>query len=729
MCLTLVSVEDENFNQLGEEGSPEELKFSSALVDDLSKASGLPEASFEIESLNHSKIFATIIARVEITVNAKMKSVMEVIEDLKSQVGRENSALLTGSVTCHTRAIRIQEKIQPAGEEKNGPAKEVKPDLQLQVHEQATPAQNESMWQRCTRFLCCRSGREVDRVPDVEIGGVVDQDDKPTTTVLDPEIPSDKETKERTEKNRAGGLLLADISTGSHRTYTLDMCDQPETCLYSNKGVFFNIVNRNKKRDVRVLKFEGGAANGYGDVQAALYACKSGPCSGFENVAGKWYTVWNGVLRSKKSTTITLSFGGAVVKAGESVGFFLHAARGGGVCYSQEGVKAQDDTIVVEPWFATNSSKVFDKHSKKMYTIAGSVTYKLDAVLKPKNKSQKKEEAWVLWQPKTFVDDEVPLLTEYSREVFVHSLGDMSFLSDDSSTQQEKQKSFMKSPRRPNLRHAASTPRTGGDLSIDHPLHRVASTPQILGDLSIEASALGKSDLQRGLALTADVAVVQTGTLSMADVAEKMINRKIYSQAWVEWKLVVLSGKAERKHKNDSSRIQDAKTWELPADSQHHPSDAALLHHPSLRGVEKSRLVHSFASHASDHQRPDAEVEMGASKQDMPSPRDVPELQAVSANADEHSMEACPSFDVQTAPSDDIKAAPHAPRAAAVSDHPSLRKTNSLYLVPPMFKVSDETEPVTRSTGTDGPQPRRTQSYSGPRTVTSELTSANSFKV
>jgi hypothetical protein len=120
---------------------------------------------------------------------------------------------------------------------------------------------------------------------------------------------------------------------------------------------------------------------------------------------------------------------------------------------------------------------------------------------------------------------------------------------------------------------------------------------------------------------------------------------------------------------------------------------------------------------------------MGASKQDMPSPRDVPELQAVSANADEHSMEACPSFDVQTAPSDDIKAAPHAPRAAAVSDHPSLRKTNSLYLVPPMFKVSDETEPVTRSTGTDGPQPRRTQSYSGPRTVTSELTSANSFKV
>ena len=141
-------------------------------------------------------------------------------------------------------------------------------------------------------------------------------------------------------------------------------------------------------------------------------------------------------------------------------------------------------------------------------------------------------------------------------------------------------------------------------------------------------------------------------------------------------------------------------TEELPADSQHHPSDAALLHHPSLRG-----------------------------EQDMPSPRDVPELQAVSANADEHSMEACPSFDVQTAPSDDIKAAPHAPRAAAISDHPSLRKTNSLYLVPPMFKVSDETEPVTRSTGTDGPQPRRTQSYSGPRTVTSELTSANSFKV
>ena len=39
-------------------------------------------------------------------------------------------------------------------------------------------------------------------------------------------------------------------------------------------------------------------------------------------------------------------------------------------------------------------------------------------------------------------------------------------------------------------------------------------------------------------------------------------------------------------------------TEELPADSQHHPSDAALLHHPSLCGVEKSRLVHSFASHA-----------------------------------------------------------------------------------------------------------------------------------
>ena len=108
---------------------------------------------------------------------------------------------------------------------------------------------------------------------------------------------------------------------------------------------------------------------------------------------------------------------------------------------------------------------------------------------------------------------------------------------------------------------------------------------------------------------------------------------------------------------------------------------------------------------------------------------DVPELQAVTANAAEHSMEACTLFDVRTAPSDDIRAAPRDPRAAAISHYPSLRKMHSLHPVPLLFEDGGYTQPETHSTATNGSQPRRTQSYSGAKSVTSELTFANSFKV
>ena len=132
--------------------------------------------------------------------------------------------------------------------------------------------------------------------------------------------------------------------------YTLEMESTVEFAGWSNKGVFFNIINRGKK-PVRILEFEAGAANG-GNRDATLYVCKAGPCGGNETLPGKWYTVWHGRLMSKRSSLVQLSGGGVVLEARKTMGFFLHSTMDG-VCYSRPQEGAKDTVLEVEPWFAT----------------------------------------------------------------------------------------------------------------------------------------------------------------------------------------------------------------------------------------------------------------------------------------------------------------------------------------------------------------------------------------
>lgn len=133
--------------------------------------------------------------------------------------------------------------------------------------------------------------------------------------------------------------------------YTLPMASTVEFAGWSNKGVFFNIINRSQK-PVRILHFMAGAANG-GSRDATVYACKNGACDGNESEPGKWYTIWSGVLLSKKSTLVELSGNGVVVEARKTMGFFLHSVKDG-VCYSMQQKGAKDKILEVEPWFATN---------------------------------------------------------------------------------------------------------------------------------------------------------------------------------------------------------------------------------------------------------------------------------------------------------------------------------------------------------------------------------------
>jgi len=68
--ITLVSPNDEDFNELDDEGSQARIAFISALCADLARASDQPEASFVIKRI-FLKIYVTILVDIEITTTVK----------------------------------------------------------------------------------------------------------------------------------------------------------------------------------------------------------------------------------------------------------------------------------------------------------------------------------------------------------------------------------------------------------------------------------------------------------------------------------------------------------------------------------------------------------------------------------------------------------------------------------------------------------------------------------
>ncbi len=106
------------------------------------------------------------------------------------------------------------------------------------------------------------------------------------------------------------------------------MQETVEASHHSNKGVFFNVVNKAADTDVVVTGLEAGAS--YGTRRATLWVCGRGACKGNEGEEGAWRAVWTGDLMERKTTQVPLGEG-VVVRAGSALGCLLHA-RENGVC-------------------------------------------------------------------------------------------------------------------------------------------------------------------------------------------------------------------------------------------------------------------------------------------------------------------------------------------------------------------------------------------------------------
>ncbi len=146
-----------------------------------------------------------------------------------------------------------------------------------------------------------------------------------------------------------------------------------EAAIFSNKGVFFNVVNKAADTDVVVTGLEAGAYRG--TRQATVWVCERGACQGNEAEEAAWRAVWTGDLIEDKTTQVPLGEG-VVVKAGTALGFMIHSQ----VClvrYSNCCRGAEDSVLKVEPWYATESGNPFgpNQGGNFKYTPAGAIHY------------------------------------------------------------------------------------------------------------------------------------------------------------------------------------------------------------------------------------------------------------------------------------------------------------------------------------------------------------------
>ena len=107
-------------------------------------------------------------------------------------------------------------------------------------------------------------------------------------------------------------------------------CDSVESPGFSNKGLFFNVVNTSSE-PILITEIEAGAYGGTRD--ACLWACKHGACAGHETDSSSWRAVWKGKLKEKSATSCVFTLAEVRLAPGEVQGFLLHSEEGF-VCYS-----------------------------------------------------------------------------------------------------------------------------------------------------------------------------------------------------------------------------------------------------------------------------------------------------------------------------------------------------------------------------------------------------------
>jgi hypothetical protein len=97
------------YSRSGEVGTEQRQAFESALIQDISTASGLPEDNFHVKSLSPG----SIVAEIEVcTKSAGGPDALWVVQDLKSQVSDPHSALRAGHLTkCTVSASILQPEV------------------------------------------------------------------------------------------------------------------------------------------------------------------------------------------------------------------------------------------------------------------------------------------------------------------------------------------------------------------------------------------------------------------------------------------------------------------------------------------------------------------------------------------------------------------------------------------------------------------------------------------
>ena len=162
---------------------------------------------------------------------------------------------------------------------------------------------------------------------------------------------------------------------------TLATSDSPETTLFSNLGVYFDV--RSDGPAVTLTALTGGGSV-HGDAAVTIWACE-GSGAGKETERGAWRQVGAGTLKQKQSTRVALS-SPVAVGAGATVGLLVHTAEGN-VYFSKQGeageVDASDGAISVLKGRRTDQSEPFAGGLGDSFALAGSVEYELGAAPTP----------------------------------------------------------------------------------------------------------------------------------------------------------------------------------------------------------------------------------------------------------------------------------------------------------------------------------------------------------
>jgi hypothetical protein len=171
----------------------------------------------------------------------------------------------------------------------------------------------------------------------------------------------------------------------------LKCSEEVENSRVSTHGGFFDIKNKSEKV-MEIVSLDAGHKEGGKKGESNLYVRKSGPSRFHEMKPDGWEQIWTGNLDKNKSTNVSLEHP-VTIQPGAAVGFYLHATQKG-IRLNNGGAfsGAHDDNMSIIPGnYHEEAIPFHNVQNQTKYTIAGSVTYRLQEPLENSSKKVKKE--------------------------------------------------------------------------------------------------------------------------------------------------------------------------------------------------------------------------------------------------------------------------------------------------------------------------------------------------